>query len=241
MNLLVLMYHRARAERHGNSPELLDQHLAHVASSYHNVLPGESLTRGQLNVCLTFDDAYFDFYAIVFPLLKKHRLRALLAVPPFYVPEKTTIHPVLRLTVESQQAFADATRGGFCTWTELEEMTNSGHVTPAAHGFTHCRLDRETKLLEEIDRPQAMLSSRLGRPVDSFVFPFGRCSHRVIRHAKQRYRHLFRIGSALNRNWNSRVLYRVDADDMNDPRAVFSPMHLAVYRARYFWNRVRFR
>jgi peptidoglycan/xylan/chitin deacetylase (PgdA/CDA1 family) len=241
MNLLVLMYHRARAERHGNSPELLDEHFGHVANSYHNVLPGETLSSEKLNVCLTFDDGYFDFYAVVFPLLRKHQLRALLAIPAFHVVESATAPASARLAMDSDRTFADPLSGGFCTWAELEEMAASGLVSIAAHGFTHQRLDQNASLMTEIDSPQSILASRLAQPVDSFVFPFGRCSRRAIRHAKARYRYLFRIGSALNRSWNGRVIYRVDADRMNNAWTLFSRRRLAAYRARYFWNRMRFR
>ena len=55
---------------------MLDAHFAHISRQYRNVLPGEKLSVGALDVCLSFDDAYFDFYAIVFPLLKKHGLSA---------------------------------------------------------------------------------------------------------------------------------------------------------------------
>lgn len=241
MNLLVLMYHRARAERHGNSPELLDAHFSHIAHRCRNVLPGEELSRSNLNVCLTFDDAYFDFYALVFPLLKKHNLRALLAVPPFFMAEHTTAQPSARLSVDSNEAFADPPRGGFCTWTELEEMTQSGHVVVAAHGYAHRCLDRDANLAVEIDSPQAILSERLGAAVDSFVFPFGRYSRKALGHAKRRYRHVFRIGGALNRSWDAPVLYRVEADQMKNPCGVFSRKRLLQYRLRYLWNRMRFR
>src|SRR5207253_3666710 len=89
MNLLVLMYHRARAGRHGNDPAMLEKHFRHIAANYRNVLPGDALDANRLNVCLTFDDAYFDFYATVYPLLMRHQLRAVLAVPPLVVRERS--------------------------------------------------------------------------------------------------------------------------------------------------------
>lgn len=241
MKLLVLMYHRARAERHGNSPELLEAHFSHIANSYRHVLPGEELSRGDLNVCLTFDDGYFDFYSVVFPLLLKYHLRAVLAIPPAFVVETTQTPSATRAAMDSNDAFADPQRGGFCTWSELAEMAASGHVSIAAHGHTHCRLDGDASLPDEVDRPQGILAGRLAQPVESFVFPFGRYSRRALAHARGRYRHVFRIGGALNRGWDNGVLYRVDADQMPDPWALFSPARLTQYRARYFWNRLRLR
>ncbi len=242
MSLLVLMYHRARAGRYGNAPDILEAHFAHIANTYPNVLPGDSLTSGIPNVCLSFDDGYFDFHATVFPLLKKYHLRALLAIPPNVVRERVDVAADERLGMDSDEAFAHPDGGGFCSWAELEEMAASGHVTIAAHGLTHCRLDAPTASLErELDAPKDILSARLAQPVESFVFPFGRYSPYALEQAKRRYRYVFRIGGALNRSWGNRVLYRIGADAMETPSSLFSLGRLACYRARYFWNRLRFR
>jgi peptidoglycan/xylan/chitin deacetylase (PgdA/CDA1 family) len=236
------MYHRACAGQHGNDPRMLDRHFAHIAGHHTNVLPGEALVPGAINVCLSFDDGYFDFYATVFPLLKRHNLRALLAVPPAVIREKVDAGPAERLRIGADEAFARPDRGGFCTWSELEEIVGSGHVAIAAHSFTHCRLDTATiDLGVEIDEPQAVLGERLARPIESFVFPYGRYSGRSLQRARRRYRHVFRIGGALNRDWGGRVLYRIDADRMETPRSLFSPARLTGYRARFLWNRLRFR
>ena len=240
MSLLVLMYHRARAGRFGNAPEMLDAHFAHIARTYANVLPGEAPVAGQLNVCLSFDDGYFDFYAIVFPLLKKHGLRALLAVAPAVVRERVEVASADRLAVEPEGAFSDPDNGAFCTWPELAEMAASGHVAIAAHGFSHRRLDDPAaELAVEIDAPKAILEARLGQPVESFVFPYGRYSKTALNRASGHYRHLFRIGGALNRRGAEGLLYRVDADAMTSPRALFSSARAAGYRARWVWNRMR--
>ena len=242
MTLLVLMYHRGRADRHGNPLEVLDAHFAHIAVSCRNVLPGERLAADALNVCLSFDDGYFDFYANVFPLLKKHSLRALLAIPPSLIRERVDAQPADRIAIETPEAFAHPSRGGFCTWPELEEMAHSGHVTVAAHGYTHQRLDQpDADLATEIHVPKIVLGSRFRKKVESFAFPFGRCSSRAIRDAGQSYQYLFRIGGASNSGWRQRLLYRVDADRMATSTSLFEPGRLARYRWRYFWNRLRLR
>lgn len=242
MNLLVLMYHRARAGRHGNPPDILEAHLAHLASTYANVMPGDPLRPGGLNVCVSFDDGYFDFYATVFPLLEKYGLRALLAIPPNVILERVEARTEERLQIASDEAFAHPNKGGFCTWDELAEMVRSGHVTLAAHGFTHTRLDRpESNLAQEIEFPQEFIGTRIGRPIDSFVFPFGRFAPDSRRRAKSKYRHVFRIGGAINRAWTGDMLYRVDADCMETPRSLFASGRLLRYRARYLWNQIRAR
>ena len=102
------------------------------SASLPDILPGDNLKAGALNVCLTFDDGYFDFYGVVFPLLVKPKLRALLAIPPGFVGESTDAKKNDRLNMEGEAAFADPSRRGFCTWSELKEMAGSGHVVIAA-------------------------------------------------------------------------------------------------------------
>jgi len=240
MNLLVFMYHRARLERHGNAPAMLDAHFAHVARHYANVMPGEPLQPGRLNVCLTFDDGYYDFYARVFPLLRRHQLRAQLAIPSSLVPEGVAAPAEKRLGVASTEAFADPEKGGLCTWSELQEMAQSGHVTLAAHGHTHTRIDGpEADLVREVHTPAKILGARCGRPVESFVFPYGRFSGASLYSARQHYRYVFRIGGAANRAWNQRLLYRISGDVLSAPASPFSPARLARYRTYYLWNRLR--
>jgi peptidoglycan/xylan/chitin deacetylase (PgdA/CDA1 family) len=240
MSLLVLMYHRARPGPHGNPAAMLDAHFAQIARDHSCVLPGEPLNPAGLNVCLTFDDAYFDFYAIVFPLLKKHGLRALLAVPPTIVTERCELPLETRLREFPEVAPAHSQRGGFCTWGELREMTQTRQVAVAAHGFTHRRLDEDgIDLHAEIVAPKVVLEVRLEQTVDSFVFPYGRFNPEALQLVHENYRHAFRIGGADNPGWDRPILYRVAADAMESPDALFAPARLTTYRVRRFWNQVR--
>lgn len=241
MNLLALMYHRARAGEGGNAPAMLDAHFKHIDDCFSCVLPGERLETARLNVCLTFDGGYYDFYAVVFPLLKQHGLRALLAIPPLVVQSHTDAPADVRLSCEPEVPFTHPNRGGFCTWTELREMAHSGHVAIAAHGFTHCRLDApDADLHSEITVAQHLLEAHLDQPVTSFVFPYGRFTRSALERVHETYQHAVGIGGADNpRGWGNQVIYRVDADRLDAPDAPFTPARRARYRARYFWNRLR--
>ena len=242
MTLIVPMYHRASAGRHGNAAEMLDAHFAFIARHCRCVLPGEPLDPQRLNVCPTFDDAYFDFYAVVFPMLLKHGLRAVLAVPISAIGEDTDSPEPVRLQACSQRLHDCRPLGAYCTWAELAEMAASGSISIASHGFTHTRLDQRAQdLRTEIVAPRAILAERTGRAVDSFVLPYGRFNAQTIACARQHYRYVFRIGSADNRGWAGKLLYRVDADEMQSPEALFSKQRLASYRWRRRWNALRAR
>jgi len=240
MRVLALMYHRAQAGRHGNSPGMLDAHFAHIAQHHACVLPGEHLDPRRLNVCLTFDDGYFDFYAVVFPKLQKYGLRALLAVPPVVVREECDLSVDTRLSAAPGIDYDRPHYEGFCTWPELREMAHSGHVAIAAHGFTHRRLDRDdVDLHTEIVMPKALLATRLGQPVESFVFPYGRFSQAALQRVRECYPYAFRIGGADNSGWDRPLLYRIDADEMKSAGSLFTGTRLAGYQLRHAWNRIR--
>jgi len=240
MSLLILMFHRADDAHGGNSPAMLEAHFSHLARHYQCVLPGAVLARDRLNVCLTFDDAYFDFYHTVYPLLRKHQLQALLAVSPDLIRAETAVSPDRRLQLSVAETYQDPERGGFCTWAELKEMSGSGFVAMASHGATHCRLDAASADLEaEIIGSRKTLEHQLGVRVNSFVFPYGRFSPRALALTRRHYSHALRIGSCDNRSWQQRVLYRVDADRMAAPDALFQPRRRIIYRLRYWWNQLR--
>jgi len=236
------MYHKASAGRDGNSVEMLDAHFAFIARSCHCVLPGEPLDPDRLNVLLSFDDAYFDFYAIVFPLLRRYGLRALLAVPVCAIVDGTSASPSNRLQACSERG-RDENRGGDrCTWSELAAMAASQSISIASHGFSHVPLDRpEADLHTEVVVAKTMLAARTGRAINSFVLPYGRFTAETITYAKQHYQYVFRIGGADNPGWTGKVIYRVDADDMTSPDVLFSRRRIASYRWHRHWNAVRSR
>lgn len=242
LSLLVLMYHRAVGGPHGNTPAMLEAHFAHIARHYACVLPGERLAEKRLNVCLSFDDAYFDFHRHVLPLIRQHGLRALLAVSPALCPESCNVDVATRLALPEGEDYPHRSAAGFCTWGELRDIVRSGHVRLAAHGLTHAPLGRDADAAleaEEIIRPRAMLEERLGVPVESFVFPFGRCSARSLALVREHYRYAFRIGHACNAGWDAPLLYRIGADRLRSPAEPFSAWRRCRQLARRLWNRAR--
>lgn len=236
--LLVPMFHRVSATGDAVSPDVLAAYFADIAQRRHCVLPGEALRSDRINVCLTFDDAYFDFYHTVLPLLRHYGLRALLAVPSGLVPEENRATPVERLTAAGDSRNPEYVTAGLCTWPELVEIAHSGHVAIAAHGRMHRRLDaKDCDLGREVVGDGAALAERLQVPVESFVFPYGRFSPAALGCVRAHYRYAFRIGDASNTGWNEAVLYRTGGDC--DPRRYFAPRSLRRWRWRRWWNRLR--
>ena len=219
------MYHRIRSgpriEKHTNSLEMLRQHLMFLKEHYPIVLPGDPLPKGKLALCLTFDDATFDFYYYLYPLIKELKIKVLLGIPVQYILESTQISSEERLktsySLMMQEGIYDQ-KAPFCTWSELEEMVASGHVEAASHSFSHSNLTFNfVDLKREIELSKAILEERLSQPITSFIYPFGRMTLAVQEHVSQHYPYAFRIGSALNFGWGNgeKALCRIPADNLN--------------------------
>ena len=218
--MLAFLYHRVGSGKYANPPELFEKHLAYLASRCKIVLPGEPLRPFGLDVCLTFDDATYDFYHYAYPLLKKYNLRALLAVPTGYILEKTTLAPSTRLSIPYSMAMKDGawqTHAPFCTWEELGEMSQSGHVEIASHSISHRHLlTPDLCLKKEIEVSKRLLEERLQKRVRTFVYPLGKFNRKIHALVKRRYEFAMRIGNAWNLGWQntSGIVYRVMSDNL---------------------------
>lgn len=220
--LAILMYHRIGSGKHTNSLSLLKEHLELLKNRFPIVLPGENVDK--LSVLLTFDDASYDFYHYVFPLLKELGLRALLGVPTHYIVEKTSLPPEIRLSVPYTMLMQEEIareKVPFCTWEELSTMVKSGLVEVASHSHLHPNLTFPFVDLErEVVLSKKILEERLPQAVTSFIYPFGKSDERVETFVSKHYRYTYRIGSALNFGWGkgSIPLARIPADHLKDPR-----------------------
>ena len=237
--LLCPLYHRVNKEVYSNTLELMEAHLCHISAHYNVVLPGEPLSGKKLNVCLTFDDAFFDFYHLVFPLLKKYSLRAVLAVPVKYILDDTTVQIKDRLAVPHEESHLDGiyqNTAPYCTWKELKEMSESGLVSMASHSYSHCAIrgDATIDLDLELVQSKRILEEQLGRTVRSFVYPYGTYDKAAFSAVKRHYEFAMRIGNAVNVSWfnTTGVTYRVNADGMKDPYELFRTRNMV----GFFWK-----
>ena len=244
--LLALMYHRTGpgpwVDKYANSRDMLREHLMFLKERYPIVLPGDPLVKRELSVCLTFDDATYDFYHYIFPLLKELNIRALLGVPVHYILPSTQLSPQERLSVPyplmMQEGFYDQ-KVPFCTWEELEEMVDSGLVEAASHSYMHCNLTFNfVDLNREVVHSKEVIEKKLAQPVSSFIYPFGKMTLALQEYVSQHYPYAFRIGSALNFGWGngSKALSRISADNLDNPAAPFSFFSLAKAFAKTLLN-----
>lgn len=224
---MILAYHRASGlHRSSNSVAMLDAHFSHIAQNYSTVLPGEASKKSKLSLCLTFDDAYCDFHHLIYPLLKKHNLRALLAVPTNFISESTTIPIEERL--ERLKAFwcfnkERPTNDIFCTFSELRSMQDC--VAFASHTHTHSDLSKCDDISGELSLSKKILEKELG-PVNTLIYPYGRTSRKTLCAASKIYTYQMRLGSALNWGWSRQMLYRITGDSLLTPHEIFTKRSL---------------
>lgn len=223
----VIMYHHINSDDLplSNSDTMMEAHLAYIAERYTTVFPGEEINKN--SICLTFDDAYYDFYHYVFPLLKKYNLKALLAVPSAYILEDTDVTSEQRLSLKHHEIYEEdnyKTYAPFCTYTELREMIRSTYVVIASHSMHHVNLcDEGIDLEQEIFGSKVVLEERLGYRVESFVLPYGKYNDAAVALAREHYSYVFRIGNALNLSWEGigGLIYRVKGDGLKNPDELF--------------------
>jgi len=212
--LLILMYHQVYHPSKLEYLTLFESHLEYLTKNFNITTPGGPLDNNRLNVCLTFDDAYADFYFCIYPLLKKYKCKAVLGIPTSFIQDETTLSPNTRLAVPYPEGLHTPQKSPLCTWAEIKEMVASQYVIPASHSHTHANLREINNAHEELAHSQALLQEKLQRPVDIFIYPFGAMNTTVQQQAAALYKYCLRIGAALNRNWQhpTHLYYRIDAD-----------------------------
>ncbi len=194
-----------------------DHLIAHfewlLANQYHPVSVDDLIAaaQGEKNlpekaVLLCWDDGYTSFYERVFPLLKAYNYPAVLALVGSWLepePSATVLYGDNKVP-----------RTKFLTWSQLQELDQSGLVEIASHSYdlhhglladssgdrlpaviTH-RYDPKTKQYEtdaehyeriyaDLQKNNALITEHLGHAPRVLVWPFGRYNSASLRAASQ--------------------------------------------------------
>lgn len=228
------MYHHVNSDRCSNEYAILESHFEYISQNFTTVFPTfDKLEKN--SICLVFDDAYFDFYHLTFPLLKKYKLKALLGVIPSVTLDDTQVDSASRLAPEHNHLFQEYENATFCTYKELQEMQDSGLVQIASHSQTHKNLlEEDADVILELELSKKILQEKLQTKVESFIFPFGKYNQEVLNETKKHYKYSFRIGNGLNKDFNgvNGVIYRIDADNLQDASSIFSFKNMLKFKIK---------
>ena len=225
------MYHHVNSDRCSNDLAIFEEHLKYIKNNFKTIFPGEEIT--SKSVCLTFDDAYADFYFLIFPLLKKYNLKALLAIPSKYILENTTELAENRMNFEHNDLFKNYEKATFCTYEELKEMRDSKLVVFGSHSHSHIDLTQDSVDLNlELKVSKEILEEKLQVKIESFVFPFGKYNQEILQESKKLYKYNFRIGNAIHKDFNgiNGAIYRVDGDGLKTADEIFKASKILKYR-----------
>lgn len=217
-----MMYHHLNSDRCSNDYDIFESHLEYISQSFTSTFPINTLPHNP--ICLVFDDGYYDFYKLVFPLLKKYNVKALLAVIPKFTLDDIDTSDEERLNYEHNDLSKYYDKGTFCTYKEIREMINSELVQVVSHSYSHKNLvEDDINLDEELLKSKEILETKLNIKVESFVFPFGKYNQNILDETKKHYKYAFRIGNGIDKDFNGTngVLYRLDGDNLKNASDIF--------------------
>lgn len=217
------MYHHVNSDRCSNDLDIFEKHLQVIQKKFTTVFPSANIPSNA--ICLTFDDAYADFYYLIFPLLKKYKLKALLAVPTKYILDSSLESKEIRMSFEHNDEFENYEKGTFCTFEEMKEMVDSELVQIVSHSHTHSNLvEDDVDLNDELVLSKQILEKKLNIKVESFIFPFGKYDDSIAQETLKHYKYAFRIGNAIHKNFDGikRINYRIDGDSLQTPTELFN-------------------
>ena len=204
----VLCYHEVdnngpRKDVWSVSAQNLEQHILYLkAEGYYFADLGEYIAycKGEVSlpektVMLTFDDGYASFYNKAYPLLKKHRVPAMLAMVTSWMDGKRP---------------ADVR--ALVSWEQLQEMEASGLVTVVSHtdslhtqrvvtpqgsvgsiiqnrlfvqGAYETDAAYTSRLRNDLRYVQQKFKDKLGHKARAIVWPYGRYSGKAVAIAKE--------------------------------------------------------
>lgn len=243
--MLVLMYHQIIDPKldHEIIVNKFKQHLKYLQQNFNIILPGQIGIKEKINICLTFDDAYADFYIYIFPILKELAIPVVLAIPVGFIKDHTTVDNGIRLSVEYPLGLDhnQAHKSPLCTWDEIRKMVATGLVYPASHSFMHNNLTKInfSEAFKEICTSKRAIWVKLEKITDVMVYPFGAQNKQIHEMAKNHYKYLMRIGNASNINWSQSMLYRINADKFWQRGKKISALNILWWKIMYFFNKIR--
>jgi len=187
MNIPILLYHSVSSQSTdlyrpwAVSPDRFDKHMAYLSNSGFqplavkdilNTIKSGSLGTLKRPVGITFDDGLADFFDGAYPILKKYRFPATLYIATGYVGE--TSRWLADLGEQNRPMMS---------W---DQITSLDGIEIGSHTHSHPQLDivPENQARDEILQSKKMLENHLNRSIDTFAFPHGYHTRKLLKIVK---------------------------------------------------------
>lgn len=179
----ILMYHRisdAAADPWTLPPAAFEEQVRSLAArGYHAVLPSDLAAFRDSGrplpakpIVFTFDDGDLSLKTAVEPTLARYGFRAIAYLPTGFIAGNG----------EERRRMEYAT---CLTWAEAREMKSRGVVTFGVHGHRHERLAEAGSPEADIEAATQAFREHLLCQPDSFAYPFGSYSRRVVQSVRR--------------------------------------------------------
>lgn len=179
---LVLCYHAVSESWPADlsvTPASLERQLESLdRRGYRGVTFSEAVAPGEgKRVCLTFDDAYVSVRELALPILERFGMPATLFVPTAYVGRT---EPMAWPGIDRWLGGPHESELACLGVPELAELRAHGWEI-GAHTHTHPHLTTLSgdELVDELERPRALLEEWLGEPCRTVAYPYGDVSPAV--------------------------------------------------------------
>ena len=163
-------------------------------------------------VILTFDDGFENFYTEAAPVLREHGFSA-------------TVFLVSSKCGEFNDWSGnphDLPKSRLLSWSQIRELSDSG-IEFGSHTMTHPELTSVSSDVSaiEIRQSKTVIEDAIGRPVDSFAYPFGRFTPGVRRLVEETYATACSTNlGRISRDSDMHALQRLDAYYLSNPRSL---------------------
>ena len=128
---------------------------------------------------ITFDDGYQSFYDTALPVLKQHKMKAVIFIPVNYIGQKNNW---------DVQFFKK--KYGHMDKKQIADVAAEG-MEIGSHALSHCYLNdmNSEKIKHELRKSKLVLEEITAKEVISISYPFGRVNKKVLSLAKEFYKY----------------------------------------------------
>ena len=177
--ILSLMYHRFNENKYPSTNIQMDifkQQIKIIKKLKYNFYDPKDLeenfrtTKIEKKILITIDDAFFSFYEVAWPYLKKEKI-------PF----------ILFVSTET------VGKNGYMTWSQIKELEKENTVYIGNHSHSHKYLVdlNNQEFMSDIDTASRFFNKNLGYNPIFFSYPFGEYSADIKKYISKNFKFSF--------------------------------------------------